>query len=860
MLSDSTILKHIAKQPKRAAGFKQLVRELGLRGDERRELDSLLQKMVARGTLLLVDADRYALRAAAPDKNLVAGRLTMHRDGFGFVIPDAKSLSPALKAKLTGDIFIAPHLIGNAMHGDLVLVDISNVRPDGRAEGRIVRPVVRAHPTVVGIFHYGSRGGYVRPIDSKITQEILIPAGMERPEASDPTSARPGNRGQDAPGTAGGTPTLRKSKKSVDRVLGDEVARPAEWDDLEGLVVDVEITDWPSPTQNPRGRVTEILGREDDFGVDVEITIRKFHLPHHFPAAALEEAQQTSAVISSTELERRRDFRGLPIVTIDGETARDFDDAVYVHMLENGNFELQVHIADVAQYVTPGSALDQEARLRGTSVYFPDRAVPMLPLELSTDICSLRPQVERLVLSCVMEMDHRGEIVSYELSEGVIRSVERMTYTAVNAVLEGDATARSRYAPLVATFELMRDLALILNRKRERRGSIDFDLPEPVIEFDELGLMKSISRSERNIAHRLIEEFMLSANECVAHDLESRHVGSLYRIHEKPDAKRVYDFEVIAATFGYSLGVGALPIHRVQTKTDRRAAYGTGKRVREIELPNEVHITPRMYQKLTEKIAGKPEERILSYLMLRSLKQARYSEENLGHFALAATSYTHFTSPIRRYPDLIVHRVLKDVLRQGSGQSSNQDLSQIPHPVAKTATRVGHPRFEEKASPWSKRRVPPDGARAGAPAPHEALGGPIGIEELHEIAEESSRAERRAADAERELMEGKKVKFMQDRVGEDFDGLITSVTKFGFFVELTDLFVEGLVPLNTLTDDRYTYHENTREIIGQRSRKIYSLGQKIRVLVDRIDPVEKKIQFAVLEEEPVRAKGKRKKH
>jgi ribonuclease R len=876
MLSDSTILKHIAKQPKRAAGFKQLVRELGIRGEERRELDSLLQKMVARGTLLPVDSDRYALPAAA-DKNLIAGRLTMHRDGFGFVIPDAKSLSPALKAKLTGDIFIAPHLIGNAMHGDLVLVDISNVRPDGRAEGRIVRPVMRAHPTVVGIFHYGSRGGYVRPIDSKITQEILIPAGMERPEGSDPTTSRTSNRRQDAPGTAGGTPALRHRKKSVDRVLGDEAARPTEWDDLEGLVVDVEITDWPSPTQNPRGRVTEILGREDDFGVDVEITIRKFHLPHHFPAPALEEAQETSAVIPASELQRRRDFRGLPIVTIDGETARDFDDAVYVHMLPHGNFELHVHIADVAQYVTPGSALDQEARLRGTSVYFPDRAVPMLPLELSTDICSLRPQVERLVLSCVMEMDHRGELVSYELSEGVIRSAERMTYTAVNAVLEGDAAARERYAPLVATFELMRDLALLLNRKRERRGSIDFDLPEPVIEFDEFGLMKSISRSERNIAHRLIEEFMLSANECVAHDLESRHVASLYRIHEKPDAKRVYDFEVIAATFGYSLGVGALPIHRVQTKTDRRATYGTGKRVREVEVPKEVHITPRMYQKLTEKIAGKPEERILSYLMLRSLKQARYSEENLGHFALAATSYTHFTSPIRRYPDLIVHRILKDVLRAGSAgappaQSRAESALRTSADTARSnasqragadsISRASSPppgrrdagATEDPPSPWSKRRDHAAHRESMGP-----LGGPIGVEELHEIAEESSRAERRAADAERELIEGKKVKFMQDRVGEDFDGLITSVTKFGFFVELTDLFIEGLVPLNTLTDDRYTYHENTREIIGQRSRKIYSLGQKIRVLVDRIDPVEKKIQFAVLEEEPVPPKGKRKK-
>jgi ribonuclease R len=473
----------------------------------------------------------------------------------------------------------------------------------------------------------------------------------------------------------------------------------------------------------------------------------------------------------------------------------------------------------------------------------------MLPLELSTDICSLRPQVDRLVLSCVMEMDHRGEILGYELSEGVIRSAERMTYTAVNAVLEGDAAMRERYAPLVAGFELMRDLALILHRKRERRGSIDFDLPEPVIEFDELGLMKSITRSERNIAHRLIEEFMLSANECVAHHLESKRIASLYRVHEKPDAKRVYDFEVIAATFGYSLGVGALPIHRVQMKADRRAAYGTGKRVREIEVPKEVHITPRMYQKLTEKIAGKPEERILSYLMLRSLKQARYSEENLGHFALASTSYTHFTSPIRRYPDLIVHRILKDVLREEP--TGTAGLRPAGQPRAAVPTQ---PSESEKPSPWSKRRD-----HAAHREALEPLGGPIAIEELHDIAEESSMSERRADDAERDLMEWKKVKFMQDRVGEDFDGLVTSVTKFGFFVELTDLFVEGLVPLNTLTDDRYTYHENTREIIGQRSRKTYHLGQKIRVLVDRIDPVEKKIQFAVFEEAPPRREKKRRK-
>jgi ribonuclease R len=464
------------------------------------------------------------------------------------------------------------------------------------------------------------------------------------------------------------------------------------------------------------------------------------------------------------------------------------------------------------------------------------------------------------VMSCLMEIDHRGEILGYQLCAGVIQSAARMTYTEVNAVLEGDAGARQRYASLVELFEIMRDLALILNRKRQRRGSIDFDLPEPVIAFDEFGLMKSITRSERNTAHRLIEEFMLSANECVAHYLENQRVGSLYRIHEKPDARRVYDFEIIAATFGYSLGVGPLPIQRLQFKADRRAHYGTGKRAREIEIPKEVHITPRMYQKLTEKIAGKPEERIVSYLMLRSLKQARYSEENLGHFALAATTYTHFTSPIRRYPDLIVHRILKQVLHDSADQPKGEEpigvstgrADIMPAVPPGSGWRPGRQKADAMPSPWSKRRD-----HAAYRATLERPGGPIPLGELHDIADESSLSERRADEAERELMEWKKVKFMQDRVGEDFDGLIISVTKFGFFVELTELFVEGLVPLATLTGDRYTYHENTREIIGQRSRKIYSLGQRVRVIVERIDPVEKKIQFAILEPEQPTTKRKR---
>jgi ribonuclease R len=829
MLSESSVLKKIERQPKRTAGYKQLVRELGVRGDARREFSALLDRLVSSGQLVKVDSDRYAIPQAASNRNLIVGRLSMHRDGFGFVIPDPKSLVEPLKSRLSGDIFIPPPAVGNAMHGDQVLVEVGAIRSDGRAEGRIIRPVNRAHSTVVGKFHYGNRHNYVTPIDHKIAQEIVIPHGTEVPETSDAP------QDSDKPSKA--------KRKSVHRVLGEEASRRIG-DDLEDAVVDVEITDWPTSSQNPRGRVIEILGYEDDFGVDVEIMIRKHHLPHHFPADVLQQAQDTEPTISSREVRHRRDFRDYPIVTIDGETARDFDDAVNVRQLENGNYELQVHIADVAHYVTAESPIDQEARLRGTSVYFPDRAVPMLPLELSTDICSLRPKLDRLVLSCVMEIDHRGEIASYEITEGVIRSTERMTYTDVHAILDGDASLRTRYAEQVPHFEMMRDLALILNRKRERRGSIDFDLPEPVVEFDEHGVMKSITRSERSIANRIIEEFMLSANECVAEYLENKRVGSLYRIHEKPDAKRVYDFEVIAATFGYSLGVGALPIQRVQFKSERREKYGTGKRAREIEIPQEVHLTPRMYQKLTEKIAGKPEERILSYLMLRSLKQARYSEDNLGHFALAAPTYTHFTSPIRRYPDLIVHRILKEVLRD-TPEAHDGEIP-IGRSSGASATAVEKASTAEKApSPWSKRRDHEAHRKTV-----EVLGGPIPLDDLHDIADESSQSERRADEAERELMEWKKSKFMQERVGDDFDGLIISVTKFGFFVELTDLFVEGLVPLSSLLDDHYIYHESTREIIGQRSRKIFSIGQRVRVLVDRIDPVEKKIQFALVEDIP----------
>ncbi len=908
MLTDQAILRHIERQPHHSAGYKQLVREMNLRGQERQQLAERLQSLVMSARLIETGRDRYTLAEhAAARQNLVAGRLTMHRDGYGFVIPNADQ-----RRTVAGDIYIHPQAIGSAMHGDQVLVELGRKRDDGRAEGRILRVLTRGNPTVVGTFHRGSRQNYVTPIDEKVTKDIVIPGGMEWPggEPASTSAKRASHSSAGAPlklrvpHSSAGAPLKplllewesgqRKAghkQPDRDRVLGTE-ARQYEWGDLEGMVVEVEITEWPSPTGNPRGRVIEILGYEADFGVDVEIIIRKFHLPHRFPVEVLQEAQQFDPVIPSSELRHRRDYRSLPIVTIDGETARDFDDAVTVRRLSNGNFELQVHIADVAHYVRESSAIDLEARLRGTSVYFPDRAVPMLPIELSTDLCSLRPQVDRMVLSCVMEIDQQGEIVGYTLNEGVIRSAERMTYTNVNLILEGDPAQRQHYHWLVDVFELMRELAMILNRKRVRRGSIDFDLPEPVIEFDEHGLMKSITRSERNIANRIIEEFMLSANECVASYLENKHVGSLYRIHEKPDPKRVYDFETIAAKFGYSLGVGPLPVKRVQFKAERRDRYGSGRQAKTVELPEEVHITPRMYQKLTQKIAGKPEERILSYLMLRSLKQARYSEKNEGHFALAAPAYTHFTSPIRRYPDLIVHRILKDVLRDSAEQEEHGvpiglggvAHSESPSPWSKRTPQakegstdhpaknptqakeawMGHPQDpspKDRGAPLKPPLLEWESSKRHRRDDHDRsvpLGGPIPEDELHDIAEESSQSERRADEAERELMEWKKMKFMEQHIGDEFDGLIVSVTKFGMFVELNDMFIEGLVPLGSLTDDHYLYHENTRQIIGQRSRKTYSMGDPIRVLVDRIDRMQKRIQFAVVEEKPVSKRKKKK--
>jgi ribonuclease R len=729
------LLEHIRKLPHGRAQLKQLVKELAREGATRGSLEAELRALVERGDLVETRSGHYT--AVGSSREFATGRLNAHRDGYAFVTPDIPITG------LRGDIYLSKEDAERAMHGDRVVVRIGRIENDGRAHGEILRILRRAHATVVGEFRIKKTGFFVIPHDDRIRQWIEIPKGMALP----------------------------RKGTSVDRV-GARARDVSSVQDLDGLIVTAEILDYGEEGERPAGRIIEILGHPDDFGIDVEILIRAHHIPHQFPDDVLAQARALPGPIPEEELARRRDFRALDIVTIDGETARDFDDAVWVERLANGNFALQVHIADVSYYVRPDSPIDREAAMRGTSVYFPDRAVPMLPLELSTDQCSLRPHEDRLVLSALLEVDSHGDVVAQEFCRGVIRSAERMTYTAVHAVLEGDAALRERYAPLVARFELMQQLALILNKKRVRRGSIDFDLPEPLLEFNEFGEMIGVTRAPRNVAHQLIEEFMLAANEAVAGHIEAKGLPMIFRIHERPDPKRVMEFEEVAAHFGYSLGAGAVPVKRFRDTT--------------VALDN-ASLTSRNYQRLVQKIEGKPEERILSYLMLRSLKQARYSDHNEGHFALAAESYTHFTSPIRRYPDLIVHRIL------------------------------------------------------GAD-----LDGKLYEGDLRRIADQSSDAERRAAQAERELVEWKKVKFMINHVGDEYDALIISTTRFGFFVELKDLFIEGLVPMETLLGDRYNYHENTRKVIGERSRKQFSIGDELRVRLDRVDAVEKKLQFSVV--------------
>jgi ribonuclease R len=837
--SDADILNVFERQPHKTFRLRELVVELGLRSSEARDLKSALKVLSNRRKVLYLKKGHFALpvagshertrqQGATPSapaegvrpgtrenrRGLVNGRLIAHRDGYGFVVPD----DPTLGA----DIFIPPLGMSSALHGDRVDVHViqkgrlpsrsgqrhrrpgaSRDRGEGlRLEGRIVTVTERAQRTVVGEFHCGQRFNTVSPFDRHLPFDIIVPRGEEWPEPPVHRDRQFGGESEPSPKSGVAQSANRRSAADLDR-----------------MIVDVEITSFPDAVRGipPRGRVIEVLGRREDFGVDVEIIIRKYHLPHRFDDDVLSEAARAPRCVSESEIAGRRDFRGLPSVTIDGETAKDFDDAVWVERLPEGRYRLAVHIADVANYVRPGSALDREARLRGTSVYFPDRAVPMLPLELSNGICSLNPHVDRLTMSALLEIGPDGRVLAYELTPGVIYSAERMTYTAVHAVLCGDLDALARYSQLAHHFRVMEELALILNRRRQARGSIDFDLPAAEIEFDEQGRMVGVTRSERNIAHRLIEEFMLAANETVATHLERCGMPTLYRIHEQPDPKKVLEFEEIAAAFGHTLGVELPPTRR--QRVHAREERDRHPRFEQQLEAGEFKITSRHYQRLAERIAGKPEERILSYLMLRSLKQARYSEENTGHFALASPTYTHFTSPIRRYPDMIVHRTLKALFAAQGGSASGRLHGA---PVQGSAGGVSS--------------VLP-GCEGGAHVPRE---------ELHSLGLETSESERRAADAERELMDWKKVTFMSERLGDQFEALVIGLTRHGFYVELTDLFIEGFVPLDSLEDGRYVYRENLRAIVASESGRAFRLGDRVEVRLERIDRVDNRLEFAVV--------------
>ena len=687
---------------------RELARLLRVPRDERVAFKRDLKRLVMSGQLVQVRGNRFAL----PDtENLVAGRLHTNPGGFGFVAPDDAERSDRR------DIYIAAANLSEAMHGDRVLVRVERHTPRG-LEGRIVRIVERAHDTVVGRFESDAAGlAYVVPFDRRITADIHVPSGQ------------------------GGA---------------------AEPNDM----VVVQITRWPTATRGPVGRIVEVLGNIDEPGVDTQIIIRKHNIPDTHSEESVEEARRLGSAVKPSDIRGRTDFRPTTTVTIDGEHARDFDDAITLEQLPNGHYWLGVHIADVSHYVAEGSALDEEAYERGTSVYFTERAVHMFPSELATGLCSLNPHVDRLVQSCLMEVDRRGHVVRYEMHDGVINSDARMTYTAVNAILtDRDPQTMAQYQELVPLFEQMRDVFEILNARRRRRGSIDFDLPETEVILSEYGEIEAIVPAERNIAHRLIEEFMLLANETVAGHLVEHGVPSLHRVHEAPDVKKVAEFEAFIEPLGYGLGA-------------------TGRSV-----------TPMNFQKLIDRIRGTPEERPIAAVMLRTMQKARYDATSLGHFGLAAEHYTHFTSPIRRYPDLVVHRTLRESRR---GQMTDA---------------------------W-----------------REELQG-----ELPETAQHTSDMERRADDAERELLRWKKVRFMADKVGDEYEGYITGVAPFGLFIELIEHFVEGLVHISSMADDYYRFVEQQHVLSGENTKKIYRLGDKVRVQVVRVDMERRQVELGLVE-------------
>src|SRR6266540_4613778 len=708
MLNSEQLLTVIRDRLDHPATARELVQKLKIPREQRATLKRLLNGLVDAGHLIQTRGNRFGL----PDRmNLVVGRVQTHPRGFGFVLPDRPVEG------VSGDIFIAGANLNQAMHGDRVVARVEHTRDD-RAEGRIVRSLERGASNIVGRFEVDESGmGFLVPFDRRVIMDVMIPTDQRQ-------DAKPGD------------------------------------------MVVLEITRYPTPTRSALGRVLDVLGDIEEPGVDTEIIIRKYGISDQHGEEAIEEAKRLGGAVKEKDLRGRTDFRPLTTVTIDGEHARDFDDAITIEKLPGGTYKLGVHIADVAYYVPEGGALDEEAYERGTSVYFPDRAVHMFPSELSTGLCSLNPHVDRLVQSCLMEVDRRGTVLRYELHDGVIHSNARMTYTEVNAILtDCDPDTIARYKELVPLFETMHELFGILNKRRHRRGSIDFDLKQAEIVLDDEGMVEAIIAAERNVAHRIIEEFMLLANETVAQHLDDYEVPTLYRIHEEPDPLKVAEFEEFVTPLGYSLGVP----------------------------PDGVK--PRHFQKLVEKMRGTPEEKPIAFLMLRTMQKARYDEQNLGHFGLAAKSYTHFTSPIRRYPDLIVHRTLRES-RQGLMTEDRKDEL---------------------------------------------------TDDLPEIARHTSERERRADDAERELVQWKKVRFMADKVGDEFDGYITGVTAFGLFIELIEHFVEGLVHVSTMADDYYRFVDRAHTLQGENTGRVYRLGDRVTVQVIKVDMERRQIDLGLSE-------------
>ncbi|MBI4482807.1 MAG: ribonuclease R [Acidobacteria bacterium] len=704
------LLEHLQGSAHEAFTVRDLLRELGLSGDQRREVVGRLAEREADGLVARLARNKYAL---VRQQAWVRGKLIAHRQGYGFVAPDPGQ-------GLERDIFVPRGQMGGASHGDLVLVEVRGARRRkkelSRAEGKIVRVIRRGTEALAGKFCQGRRWNYVTPLDPRYLYDIVIPPGQER-------QAR------------------------------------------QGMVVHVEILTHPSRGIPATGRVLQVLGLPGDPEIEYRIAMVKHDIPHEFPPQVQAEVSHVPVRVRQADRKGRLDLRKELTVTIDGETAQDFDDAVTLRRLSSGSFRLGVHIADVSHYVPEGSALDQEAFRRGTSVYFPDRAVPMLPPELSSGICSLNPGVDRLSFSVMMEVDPKGRVIRHRFRDSVIRSNERMTYTAVNRILQGDdPSALDRYGYLVEDFRAMEELCGILNRRRRARGAIDFDLPEEEVVYGEEGKVENIVRAERNIAHRIIEEFMLLANETVAQELAGAEVPALYRVHEAPDPAKVELFAELARQFGYRLDC-----------EDGRCL-------------------PRDFQRLCDQFVGRPEERFLAYLMLRSFKQAIYSHQNVGHFGLAARYYTHFTSPIRRYPDLLVHRILRDHLRK---------------------------KMDAQRKEWLEKRLP-------------------------EYASQSSRREREADEAEREILNWKKALFMKDRVGDVFDGFVSGVSPQGFWVELVDHFVEGLVHASKLEGDAYVFREDAHALVGRRFGRRFRLGDRVSVQVDRVDVERRHIDFSVV--------------